>query len=92
MAEIIGTVSLMHSNQLPGREDEPKVCICCPGFASHIFGINFDLPEYPTDDPKHFGRNLDRWLQSSFPLKQMEGRRIRITAEIIEDDTTTTAD
>jgi hypothetical protein len=82
--EIIGTVVLLHSNQLPGRENEKKDCICCPDFPSHVFGINFKLPPYPSVFPEHFGRSLDYWVQSMFSFTKLEGRRIRITAELID--------
>lgn len=83
---IEGVVHLAMSHEIPEREVEPKQCICCPGFPSHVYGIDFVLDEYPTTDPKHFPKDLDRWLHSVYDLKKLgTGRRIRITAELIEE-------
>lgn len=82
-ATIEGTVVLGHSNQIEGRENEPKQCICCPDFASHIYSMRLDLPEYPSRFPKHFGRRVDYWIESNFDFKKLEGRKIRITVELV---------
>lgn len=83
--EIIGTVRLGHSNQIPGHENEEKVCICCPDFPSHIYKRSLELPEYPTDYPKHFGSDLDLWVKSMFDFKKLEGRQIKVTIELLGD-------
>ncbi len=85
MVEIVGTVILRHSNQLPGRENEKKICICCPDFPSHVYGLDFALPAFGSAYPEHFGRNLDLWLRSMFPFKKLEGRKIRVSAELVPE-------
>lgn len=82
--EIEGTVKLGHSNQIAGHENEKKVCICCPDFPSHVYQVSLDLPPYPTDYPEHFGRDLNLWVKSMFDFKKLEGRKIRITAELVD--------
>ncbi len=85
MSEITATVVLGHANQIPGRENEKKICICCPGFSSHVYMIGTELSNFTSRYPSHFPRDLDNWLYSMFDLKDLEGRKIRITAELIED-------
>jgi len=88
MPDIIATVVLGHSNQIPGREEKKKDCICCPGFPSHVHHVGTELNAFPSRYPSHFPRDLDNWLYSTFDLKHLEGRKIRITAELlpIEDE------
>lgn len=82
MSEIIGIVVLFHSNQIEGHENETKRCICCPDFPSHIYGMKLELPEYDTSFTSD--RRIDRWLESVFDFKKLEGRKIKITAELAD--------
>jgi hypothetical protein len=57
-----------------------------PGFYTHIFYVGFELPKYvPNRFCEHEGRTLDQWVQSNFDFKKLEGRTIRITAELVEE-------
>ena len=82
-ASIIGVVKLGHTNQVGGYENREKECICCPDFPSHIYKTELVLPSYPS---AHMGRNVDLWLRSVFEYKKLEGRKIRITAEVLDEN------
>lgn len=73
--EITGTVKLGRSTSIE--------CVCCEG--SHIYSVDVALDTFKSVYPKHFKMDVENWIYSNFPLKHMEGRRIRITAEIIDE-------
>lgn len=66
-----------------GKESDEQ-CICCEG--AHVFGSDIILPEY---DPN---RNPDRgWRSEIFEFVHhrkawIEGRRVRITVEVLDDE------
>lgn len=73
--ETVGTVTLLKSVLKPG---EKKVCICCPGHESHVFGMFLALQEAPDRD---FA--IATWLKEHFNYLNLEGRKIKITAELL---------
>jgi hypothetical protein len=87
MIEIIGKVVLKHTHEISGYEDKPKDCVCCPGARSHVYQRIFELPEYTPDRfSTSLRRSLDFWIKSNFDFMKLEGHRIRVTAELVEDD------
>lgn len=83
--EITGRVKLHYSHEIPGKENEEKACICCPGHKSHVYMQEIVLPEYASRYPAHFGLNLDGWVKSMFPFMKLNGRAIRVTAELVDE-------
>lgn len=53
-------------------------CVCCPG--KHVFMVTMLVDDEAARQP----RNLEDWLRTVLPTYQMEGKRVRIVAEIIE--------
>jgi hypothetical protein len=91
---ITGTVNLTYRDETgqPNAPGDPpgRICLCCgPEFPGHVFGIGFALPPYLTQFPDHFGRRLDYWLQDVLPFKALEGRRIKVTVELLPGEATT---
>jgi hypothetical protein len=78
--EITGTVGLCY-NQTPRPGSGP--CRCCPGKPGHVFSTSLDLDAFASRFPDHFGMEVRYWLESVFAYTQIEGRRIRITAELL---------
>jgi hypothetical protein len=81
--EITGTVRLKYDADEAAKGK--KVCIDCPDFPGHVFSMYLELPPYPTSHPEHFGRDLKLWIDSVFRFKSLEGRRIRVTAELVPE-------
>lgn len=65
------------------RIDDESDCICCKG--RHIFWKGIVLDEFESDFPDHFPVNVDQWLRANFDYDSLEGKKIKITAEIIEE-------
>lgn len=80
MSQIVGTVELDYSR----NPRKPKQCLCCPSFPSHVYSEGFKLDPFETYFPDYFTRDLDHWLRSQFDFKSLEGRRIKITAELLD--------
>lgn len=76
---VVGKVRLMRSNH-----DEPgyRKCVCCDG--PHVFCTPFDLEPYQGQGPND-GNHLDAWLTNVLPFKKLEGKRIQLTATVLED-------
>lgn len=72
--EIEGTVFLMKSD----NDD----CACCDGV--HVYCQGIKLDDFKSNSPKHFGKGVQVWLDSMFDYKQLEGKKIQITATVLE--------
>lgn len=82
-AEITGTIELSYDRE----PDTKKLCICCPGFPSHVYGQDFVLG-FNSSRFNDVPATLTDWLRDIFPFKDLDGRKIRITAELIDDEPT----
>jgi hypothetical protein len=76
---VIGRIRFMRS------ERESK-CVCCPDSPTHIFARTIDFEPYECDLPEHFGRSANEFVyQAVLRDNGNEGKRIRLTVEILED-------
>jgi hypothetical protein len=79
--EITGTIELSYDRS----GAKPNVCICCPDFPAHVFAVGLQLDPYPNSWPEHFhaGRDLNLWVKSMVGMKHLEGRRLRVTVQVV---------
>lgn len=71
-ATITGTVVLGYDKH-PAL---PKECVCCPDQPSHVRLKRLHLPDHAD--------GIDDWLKRTFDFKKLEGKRIKVTAELID--------
>ncbi|PZD70803.1 hypothetical protein C1752_08945 [Acaryochloris thomasi RCC1774] len=76
MPTITGTVEVQRSDS--------SECICCDG--QHVFNTSLVLDDYPSFSPGHIKGSLFDWVDSSLDLKLLEGRRIKISAEVLPSE------
>lgn len=77
--EILATVRL--DKRSP---DDPSRCICCPD-GIHVYCTWFELDEFKTGYPEHFGRGPEVWMKTVLDhLYPHENRRVRITVEVLD--------
>ncbi len=65
-----------------GDATKKKECICCDGPA-HIFCRLVEF-SFDSDYPAHFRRDADLFVSQLATRNQFEGKRVRITVEVIE--------
>ena len=73
--KITGTIFLMKN----GTSD----CACCDG--NHVIYSGITLDEFESNYPSSFDKDLTNWLHSNFNYKDLDGKRIEITATILEN-------
>ncbi|HEY3599722.1 MAG TPA: hypothetical protein VGL08_19675 [Paraburkholderia sp.] len=82
---IEGTVRFM-------RRFDGNQCACCPPGAGHIFGRRVEWDKYDTRRPEHFGSDARVFVNSrTTDLNENEGKRVRLTVEVIDTPATRTA-
>ena len=76
MHTITGTVEVQRSHS--------SQCICCDG--QHVTCARLVLDDYTSFAPGHIKGSLLDWLDSSLDLKLLEGRRIKISVEVLTSE------
>lgn len=77
--EIVGQIECRRD----ANPEKPKQCICCPGFESHVYQTAFVIPYVQARGARQLQGDLDDWLHGLFEFKELDGRQIRITAELL---------
>ena len=83
-ASVIGRVRYKR-----GVPTEPP-CICCPGSPAHIFARGVKFPRFESEYPEHFGFGANEFIGTHVLYGDFEGKRVRLTVEVLEDECHTT--
>lgn len=81
--EITGTIKCTRS--------EDGECACCKG-RPHAYVRWLELEPFETDWPEHFGRDVKVWLKTLFDFEAMEGQKLKITVEVVDENGTEDAE
>ena len=64
-----------------------QACVCCPPGGGHIFRRYIEWNEWETGYAEHFGRGPDVLvMHHATGLNENEGKRVRVTVEVLETD------
>ena len=82
---------VIQSRSVEGRvrymrsSSDDRACACCPDGKGHVFSRSVDFDQFATGLPEHFGRGAEEFLYSVALRGGYEGKRVRLTVEILED-------
>lgn len=79
---IEGRVFFRRSRDLPSHGD--RKCKCCPN-GDHVFTRGVAWEPWDTGFPEHFGKGEDVLVSKVIRAAETEGKRIRVTVEVLED-------